>query len=138
MMKLKISLACVCLALAGSAALAAPAVAAPTGGDRAAQTCGGGLSARIGVWEFQESRVAKAGTHGVEVGYGVTLQPGANAFITAEAKGYDAAGNETWYGLGTSSSTLRRMVPWGNSLAHPAIKILNNGPALAPPVQWTC
>jgi hypothetical protein len=137
-LKLKISLACVCLTLVASATLAAPAAAAPTASDRAAQTCGGGLSARIGVWEFQESRVAKAGTRGVEVGYSVTLQPGANAFFTAEAKGYDAAGNETWYGLGTSSSNLRRMVPWGNSLAHPAVKILNNGPALAPPFQWAC
>lgn len=137
-MKLKTALTSVGLALIAAATLSAHAVAAPAAGDRAARTCGGGLAARIGVWEFQESRVAKAGTHGVEVGYGVTLQPGANAFITAEAKGYDAAGNETWYGLGTSSSNMRRMVPWGNSLAHPAIKILNNGPALAPPVQWTC
>lgn len=137
-MKLKTSLACACLILLAGTALAAPAVAAPTARDREAQSCGGGLSARIGVWEFQESRVSKFGDHGVEVGYEVTLQPGANAFITAEAKGFDAAGNETWYGLGTSSSKLRRVVPWGNVAATPAIKILNNGPAAAPPVSWGC
>jgi hypothetical protein len=97
------------------------------------------MSARLNVWEVQQSRISKTGwNREATVGYGVTLHPGANAHISAEAKGFDAMGTETWYGLGTSSTNLRRVVPWGNVIAYPAIKVLNIGPALAPPVDWTC
>jgi hypothetical protein len=120
-------------------ALAVPAAASPGSSTEANQRCGGGLSARINVWELQQSQVSVTGWNDeATVGYGVTLHPGANAFVSAEAKGFDAMGTETWYGLGTSSTNLRRVVPWGNVIAYPAIKVLNNGPALAPPVDWNC
>jgi hypothetical protein len=138
-MKLRSAISGVFLAALASTTFVVPAAAATESPTRADQNCGGGLSARIGVWEEQQSRSSVLGWNDVAtVAYGVTLHPGANAFIAAEAKGYDAMGTQTWYGLGTSDTHLRREVPWGEVVAYPAIRILNNGPALAPPVAWTC
>jgi hypothetical protein len=121
------------LAFLGAVAM----VATSTAPAYASGPCGGGVAAPIGVWQEQTAFCGIAGYPGAVVYYGLTLQPGANANITAEVLGYDEHNVATWYGMGTSSVGLQRNVPWGNNLAPPKIRILNNGPALAPPVDWT-
>lgn len=110
----------------------------PSPPEASAATCGNGLSVLIGTEQSSRSRTATAGGPNLLWRYSVTLQPGANAFISVSVKGFTGS-HAVWYGVGTfDGGTFSRTVPWGNNLAHPEIRVYNAGPAAAPAVDWSC
>ncbi|WP_328397183.1 hypothetical protein [Nocardia sp. NBC_00416] len=63
-----------------------------------------------------DSSCSVAGHPGYEMCYNIKIE--GNGLAVVHARGYDINGNEQWYSIPTSYGC----VPWGNSLAMPAIK----------------
>lgn len=135
---------CALLTVAGAGVAEAAPTAAPAFVPPKAPDCtrgGTGLAPPGGGWgPVSQQTCALAGSPGSTIAYSYTSQSDASP-IHASAKHFTNAGGidpgpEQWseFGAGTSGTSGR--MPWGNSLAYPAIKFASIN-VLGAEVDWS-
>lgn len=104
-----------------------------------APPCGGTAYAPPGtVWGPEStSLVSVWGYPGYRQSYSFKVEGQGASPVAVQVKGYDENGNEQWYGLGLASDQGEGSVPWGNGIAHPALRATSAN-VLGATVTWHC
>lgn len=88
--------------------------------------CGGGGEAPLFGWADHRSATSVGGYNGVRISYVGGVSGGNRSAAAIQLRGFEN-GREVWVGIGARNSTWAGSVPWGNSLAHPAIRVQTVG-----------
>lgn len=101
--------------------------------------CGGAAYAPPGGGYGLPSQATDAiiGSPGYEQSYTWTVQGNFGTLVAAQALGFDSNGNAEWYNVGVSFDGGTGVVPWGNVLAYPEVRV-ESGTGNGVEVTWTC
>jgi hypothetical protein len=121
-------LAATAVALAGGAAVGAPAAGAAdrtpaSDGPVTILSKGTAYAPPGGEWgAVSRGDAAILGHPGHRVGYSWRVRPGSSTQVCAQARGFNAQSRSTWYAVGCGSSG-SGTVPWGNNGAYPELRV---------------